>query len=397
MNILFLTSHLPMPTISGGRVREYEILKQLSKYANVYLCITTKTYNFDIQNIEKIKKYVKEVNVFRAFKATNHRIVSGKCSQVKRNFSFEAQSYISSLSKRVDIDIVHLEGFYMYEQVRHLLDIPIILAEQNIEYDLFALKIENATDDDVDDLKREMYLTRLDEVEVWKNVDFCITLTTYDYNIVNKYIPQDRIAKISLGINNTFNDFENSDSPIEMQTDANPMLLYVGNFLYAPNQDAIEYYFSEIHERILELFPNLKLIIVGNESNTKLREYKKIKGVDILGKVDSLTPYYDMCDIFICPLRVGGGVKVKMLEAISRGKAIVTSQIGSQGLDSENGNNFLVANSPTEFVNEINAILSDVELKRRLETNCYNYSKKLRSWPEIVKEMHELYLEITHK
>ena len=93
-------------------------------------------------------------------------------------------------------------------------------------------------------------------------------------------------------------------------------------------------YFSQlIFPLVLQAVPNAKLFIVGNEPPPSLLSLTLNKQIEVTGYVDSLIPFYNLANVVVCPLRIGGGVKVKVLEALKAGKAIVSTSIGAQGLD----------------------------------------------------------------
>ena len=89
---------------------------------------------------------------------------------------------------------------------------------------------------------------------------------------------------------------------------------------------------GNIFPLIRSVIPKIKLILVGNVSNSEIELLSKVHGVTVTGRVQSLIPYIKAADLFVCPLRIGGGIKTKMLEALYYGKAIVSSSIGVQGL-----------------------------------------------------------------
>ena len=101
-------------------------------------------------------------------------------------------------------------------------------------------------------------------------------------------------------------------------------ILFVGNFAYEPNIDAALYFSNIIFPLILQDVPNAKLFIVGNDPPPQILSLKMNRQIEVTGYVDSVIPFYRMTDVVVCPLRIGGGVKVKVLEALNAGKAIVS-------------------------------------------------------------------------
>jgi glycosyltransferase involved in cell wall biosynthesis len=143
----------------------------------------------------------------------------------------------------------------------------------------------------------------------------------------------------------------------------NPLLLFVGAMHYRPNRDAVEWFTSSVMPPILDENPGTRLQLVGPGSEGLAIENPSVVA---FGFVENLPAEYRKCDVFVCPLRVGTGIKNKMLEALSSGCAIVSTEIGIEGLAVRHDEHLLVANDPLEFAHAVNRLLLEPELRKRL-------------------------------
>jgi glycosyltransferase involved in cell wall biosynthesis len=175
-----------------------------------------------------------------------------------------------------------------------------------------------------------------------------------------------------------------------------PSILFVANFAYEPNVDAALYFSKIIFPLVLKDVPNAKLFLVGNAPSTAIRSLTVNKQIEVTGFVNSLIPYYEVANVVICPLRIGGGIKVKILEALSAGKAIVSTSVGAQGLDLwTHVQPVVIADEPSAFAKKVIQFLVDPVERSRQEQEALAYSKMLPSWQQVSQQFANYYNEIS--
>jgi glycosyltransferase involved in cell wall biosynthesis len=170
-------------------------------------------------------------------------------------------------------------------------------------------------------------------------------------------------------------------------------ILLVGNFAYEPNIDAALYFSNQIFPLVLQAVPNAKLFIVGNEPPPQILSLRSNRQIVVTGYVESVIPFYRMADVVVCPLRIGGGIKVKVLEALYAGKAIVSTSVGAQGLGSNTRQALTVANDVTHFAQSVIRLLQDPEERLKLERNALTYAKNLPTWDHATQAFVKCYEE----
>jgi glycosyltransferase involved in cell wall biosynthesis len=174
-----------------------------------------------------------------------------------------------------------------------------------------------------------------------------------------------------------------------------PSILFVANFAYEPNVDAALYFSNVIFPLILKEVPNARLLLVGNAPPTKIRSLNANKQIEVTGFVNSLIPYYKAANVVICPLRIGGGIKVKILEALNAGKAIVSTSIGAQGLDLNTHQALAIADEASDFAKKVVQFLIDPIERYRQEQEALTYSKMLPSWQQVSQQFANFYDEMS--
>lgn len=397
MRILFLTAHLPFPPFSGGRRREFELISRLGKDFEIHLCSITKTWETDIMYISNLLYSCASVNLFKAVFNDNKQYVIYP-NQIKRHTSEEASSYISFLLKNKPFDVVHVEGYYLMQHLPIKPEIPVLLVEHNIECLLNLQRFKLATiQQDKSYYWQEYVYTLKWERTFWKRATKCVTLTTEDESNMRQLEPHIDIRTIPNGIDHRKMIDEAASSNICKNSIVSakcPSILFVGNFLYEPNIDAALYFSQLIFPLILKDVPNAKLHLVGNAPPPEVSSLTLNKQIKVSGYVDSLTNFYKDADVVVCPLRIGGGVKVKVLEALNAGKAIVSTSIGAQGLNLSTYPSLTVADEVADFAEKVVRFLLDPQKRYRQEQQALAYASILPTWDQATEAFVQCYKEI---
>jgi polysaccharide biosynthesis protein PslH len=402
MKILFLTAHLPYPPFSGGRRREFELISRLSRSCDIHLCSITKSWEADSMYINDLLQYCRRINLFEAeAPTTKQQYYSQYPHQVKKHMSEEASSYISFLLKNQSFDVVHIEGYYLLQHIPTEAEVPILLIEHNIEH-LLALQrfMVAVTEEEKSYFWSEYIKTLKWEQLMWKRATVCVALTKEDKiimerlesNIHVRLIPNgsDHLKKIDDVTTLLSSSFEHP-----VITDNSLTVLFVGNFAYEPNVDAALYFCRDVFPLILKDVPNVKLYLVGNAPPSEICSLGSNRHIEVSGRVASLIPFYKRADVVVCPLRIGGGVKVKVLEALGHGKAIVSTSIGAQGLDLSTHRAVVVADEVRGFADNVVRLLLHPEERHIQERQALAYAGTLPTWDKVSEAFARLYGEMS--
>jgi glycosyltransferase involved in cell wall biosynthesis len=369
--ILFVTCHLPYPAWSGGRLREHELLRRLAPQHDLHVLAISKTAREDEQNrtaFERLLGPRARVEVVPAGRGPRN----GGPTQVERHRSPAAASRVAAVL--ADVDLVHLEGFYLAQHLPPEPAVPAVLAEQNVE---FALWRQRARANGDVECVREARATRAVELAAWRRVEVVVAVTEDDRRTILTEAPRLDVRLVPDGA-------DHLRPPRRRVEPAAATILFVGNFAYQPNVDAARFLCHTIFPLVREEVPGARLQLAGNGAPTELL----IEGVSFTGRVARLEPYYDRAAVVVCPLRIGGGIKVKMLEALTRGKAIVSTNIGVQGLDEAP---VVVRDDPREFAHAVAELLRNAGARTKLESRARAYAAQLPTWDEAAERLAACY------
>jgi glycosyltransferase involved in cell wall biosynthesis len=162
---------------------------------------------------------------------------------------------------------------------------------------------------------------------------------------------------------------------------------------YSPNVDALRWYFGEIHARLAQAVPGLKVLIVGKAPVAEVQAHGKLPGVTVTGGVPDVRPYYRRAWLQIVPLRIGGGTRLKIPECMAMGTPVVSTTIGAQGLDLVHDGDILLADTPADFARETARALTDAGLRARVEAAGLRTVNERLGWPRLGKKLSDLYAE----
>lgn len=144
-------------------------------------------------------------------------------------------------------------------------------------------------------------------------------------------------------------------------------ILFVGTFSYGPNVDAAEYFCLEVLPLIRAGADRpVRVMLVGYRPAERVRALDRIEGVSISANVPDLLPFYRTAHVVVCPIRFGGGTRIKILEAMSYGRAVVSTTIGAEGLNAESGRDILLADTKEDFAGACIRLSQDLELRRTI-------------------------------
>lgn len=200
-----------------------------------------------------------------------------------------------------------------------------------------------------------------------------ITNSSVDEQVLKGLSPGLRTLTITNGVDMDF--FSPDSTAVESDK-----LVFTGVMGYAPNEDAAMHFAEDILPLVRVKRPNAQFCIVGSGPSERVKALAARPGIDVTGNVADVRPYVRSAALFVCPLRVGSGVKNKLLAAMAMGKAMVATPLSIDGLDVADNREVLLAQDPQSFADKVVGLLSDQEEARRLGANGLACVRSKYSW-----------------
>jgi glycosyltransferase involved in cell wall biosynthesis len=173
-------------------------------------------------------------------------------------------------------------------------------------------------------------------------------------------------------------------------------IAYVGGTAPFPNLDALDFFSEQILPHIRSVVPQASARWIGRASPAQQRQYRDQYGIELTGYVDDAQPLMRDAACHVVPLRIGGGTRLKILNAWAMGKAVVSTSIGSEGLAAVDGDNILIRDEPADFAAAVVDVLENETLRARLGAAGRTTAERLYSWDAIAAPMLETYLTLAH-
>ncbi len=171
-----------------------------------------------------------------------------------------------------------------------------------------------------------------------------------------------------------------------------PRVVFTGSMDWEPNVDAVDYFCAEIWPRIRAEFPDAIFQIVGRNPFAKVQRLASAS-VEVTGTVPSVAEYLEKASVVVVPLRIGGGTRLKIFEAMAMGKALVSTSIGAEGLEVESGRDLLLADDASSFAGAVILLLRDAAIRRKFEEAAvrlaaqYDWSRVVEQFAEVLRKL----------
>jgi glycosyltransferase involved in cell wall biosynthesis len=171
-------------------------------------------------------------------------------------------------------------------------------------------------------------------------------------------------------------------------------LVFTGSMDWYPNEDAMLYFIDAVLPRIRRTVPDAILTVVGRRPSSRLRSIAADAGVRVTGTVDDVRPYMSEAAVYVVPLRVGGGTRLKIFEALAMGKAVVSTGVGAEGLPLVPGKHFVQADDPSAFASAVVSLLADANRRGALGSDGRRLVEERYSWPQVAREFSAICEEV---
>jgi sugar transferase (PEP-CTERM/EpsH1 system associated) len=174
-------------------------------------------------------------------------------------------------------------------------------------------------------------------------------------------------------------------------------LVFTGSMDWLPNEDAMIFFCREILPRIRAEEPDVSLTIVGRSPTPAVKRLADLPGVTVAGRVDDVRPYIGPAAVYVVPLRIGGGTRLKIFEAMAMGKAIVSTVVGAEGLPVTPGEHLAIENEPARFASAVLRLLRDVPWRRQLEAAGRRLVAGHYDWASAGRQLHDVLTRVAQQ
>ncbi len=385
-----------MPANFGGALRMYHILRLLAERHDVTLVMYGTDRDRELVQ-QQFGGMLKRLHVVRptSFAFYHRRLSQFYAFWSSHSFfwmfgkSPEMQGVIDDIFSREPFDVV-LAEFPLTASFDMNTDAVKIVDEHNVEYDNFyrTFKVLRSPVRKVH-YYREYKKTRVEELSVCRKMDAIFVTSEKDRGLLEREIQGKPKFVIPNGVDTNY--FVPSFDETEEFS-----LVFTGSMGYVPNSDGIIYFLDEIFPKIKRQLPGTKIYIVGSKPPEDLRR-RASHDVIVTGYVDDVRPYVWRSSVYVVPLRMGGGTRLKVLEGLSMRKPIVTTSIGCEGIEVTDGVNVSMADDPEEFAERVVELLTNRQKSDELGANGNELVKSRYDWDIVGSLMDEALTSLVNR
>lgn len=409
MKILWLSHFAPYPPKGGAMQRSYNMIKQLSgdeEVTLVSLVSFSKVSSFygdyeegyrEIKNeLEKICKHVELVpygrykrkltKIFNGFKT----LFTRDCFDVVSLKSSELQIRLDDVLQQRDFDVMHVDTIGLWPYIKETC-IPVILNHHNIESHMLERRAQMAKWPFKTYLKIQANKLYKLERKASQIAEMNITCSTLDGDRLKEH-GKIKVVTIPNGV-----DLDYFTRRKDYDLSKGKELIFAGGLDWYPNRDAMVFFSEKIWPLLNQKKSDkpFKMTVVGKGVIPSLNELSnKDSNLKVAGFVDDVRDYLEDAGIYVCPIKDGGGTKLKVLDALAMGVPLVAHPISCEGIDVTNGKDVIFAESPQEFAEAIMSLSDDELLRKDLSQNGRLLIEELYSYKKIGVKMIEQYQDV---
>jgi polysaccharide biosynthesis protein PslH len=383
MKILFVSRWYPYPVDNGSKIRIFNLIRTLANHHDIDL-ISFSGERVSGHQIEMMNRYCQGIRTceYRVNDKEQISILSGLLSprpmSTVVSHNPEMQAFISEAERNQKYDLVISSQLDMAAYTSHWRTSPLLFEEMELTSLYEKYKLEK---------KR---LTRWRRMLMWQKYKYyikdflkayqcCTVVSELERLRVKEIVPTyDRVEVIPNGVDNEHLQGDYG----EVEPDS---LIYTGALSYDANLDAMEYFLQDIFPLIKRKSPNTKVYITGSTKGIDLKWLPSVDGVVFTGYLKDVRPRIAKSCVSIVPLRIGGGTRLKILEALALKTPVVSTRKGVEGLDLTAGEDLLVGDTPEEFAESVLRMLKSESLRQKLSQQGNESVRRKYDW-EIIGE-----------
>ena len=394
MRVLFLSTWFPFPLSQGSKIRAYYLIRAAARYHDTAL-ISFAEEPIESSWIDHIHQFCNQVKLVEKNPFATTRI-----ERVRGWFSKEPSFVRSAYSKEMDALVREFadewkpDRIVAFTFVMGAYALRANRASSFIDVDNFMSQMMFEAYKEAEDVRTKVrrYLAwrKFLNYEKWlyDQYDRCLVVTDKDRDSLCTQLGlnPEKICVIPNGVDTDYN-FPMGEPPDENT------LIFNGSLRYEANFDAVAHFLEDIFPEIRNENPLVRLSITGRNDGVPFERLPNLDQVDFTGYLDDIRPVVRRSWVCVVPLRMGGGTRLKILEAMALGTPVVSTSKGAEGLDVSSGKNILIADNPGEFAIHVTRLLRDPMLRQTLSLNASQLVKEKYGW-EMIGERFSSCLEL---
>jgi polysaccharide biosynthesis protein PslH len=395
MKILWLNSGLLLPLNKGGRLRTWHLMRHLApKHDITYLSFAEPGQRHEdrvgMREVCNVLETVPRTDPAKgtlAFYADAARhIVDPLPYAVGKYRSAEYAAQVRRFLDAGGFDVIVADFLPPVANLPRSLPVPSVLFTHNVEAEIWRRHVENTTNPFSRTLMTQQWNRMLRfEREALSRFDLVLAVSDADSQTFERLYPgalRRPVHVVQTGVDTSyFTPMPGSERPAH--------LVFTGSMDWLPNEDGMIYFVREILPRIRQVEPDATLSIIGRAPTPAVKALAEGSGIQVTGRVDDVRPHVAKGTVYVVPLRIGGGTRLKIFEAMSMAKAVVSTTVGAEGLPVTTGRDIVIADDPARFAQAVVHLIRDEASRRRIESAARELVVEKYDWAAVAQDFEE--------
>lgn len=390
-----LTPYLPYPLLTGGQTRSYNLIKRLAALGHKITLFSLIKSEEERKNVSQLQKFCEEVKIFKRPSKpwTIQNIIKTGFSfypfLVVRNWASGERFAIEKKLGSKKFDLIHAETFYVMPHIPKT-NIPILLVEQTIEFLVYKHYVDKFP---FPLLKPLLYMDvwklKYWEIKYWKQAQKVAVMSEEDKQIMRRQVHNLDIDIVPNGV-----DVKHFSTRVAEKS-KDPVILYLGNFTWLQNREAVEVLTKQVWPNIKQKLPNAKLWIIGKSAKDF---FSNLSSEDIkVMEVEDVRSAYQQATVLVAPILSGGGTRLKNFETFASGLPVITTSIGIGGTDAKDKVHAIVEDKPEDIADAAVKLINDEKMYKKLSNNARLLVKEKYDWDVIAERLSNIYQDVGSK
>ena len=395
MKVLWLNANLLLPLDKGGKLRTWHVMRHLAvRHEITYLSFCDPDQpREDRLGMSEVCAHLHTIPRTDPAKGTARFYLDAARYLVDRVpygvAKYRSEPFRSALARILQerrFDAVVCDFLVPVINLPERLPCPAILFTHNVESEIWRRHAENARNPISRWLLSQQWKRMLRfEKDALARFDLALAVSDADRVTFERLYPgalRTPAHVVQTGVDTTY--FVPSDAP-----ERRAHMVFTGSMDWLPNEDGMQYFVRDILPRIRQVEPDATLSIIGRAPTPSVKRLADEPGIEVTGRVDDVRPHVAAGAVYIVPLRIGGGTRLKIFEAMGMGKAVVSTTVGAEGLPVTPGQNILIADEPARFAQAVVHMIRNVDARRRIEADARRMVVQQYDWSAVAEDFEE--------
>jgi polysaccharide biosynthesis protein PslH len=396
LKILWLNAGLLLPLDKGGKLRTWHLMRHLARRHDItYLSFA------DTSGSEEHRSGMREVcrelvtvprtdaakGTLRFYADAAGYIVDAVPYAVAKYRSPEYAARVHALLQAGRFDAVVCDFLPPLVNMPGTLPCPSILFTHNVEAEIWRRHVETATNPVSRWLLKQQWDRMLRfERQAVSRFDLVLAVSEADGATLERLYPGALRAPVHVVQTGVDTDYFR---PAAATTQRRAHMVFTGSMDWLPNEDGMLFFAREILPRIRKAEPEATLSIVGRSPTPAVRKLAEEHGIEVTGRVDDVRPHVAAGSVYVVPLRIGGGTRLKIFEAMGMARAVVSTTIGAEGLPVSDGTDIVIADEPAAFAEAVVRLMRDQPARERIEQAARRLVVERYDWSAVAGDFEE--------